>query len=273
VAMGINWLRDRFDHAIRTRQWAQAFIWGALLIVVIITANLFRDRLESWANNKIDTDGEAFLTSFITSIWFPTILFVLVLAIGIVTFHALWQRSSKPESIGSRHTRNVASEPNLELLLWVDVQFVHFGWLWSDDPYLLFGVGVFNKSPYLMEFNRVTGSGNINATPCTRPTVMAQSITVQGYARPHGSGSFYQPITEAMGRTLQTMLAAHQRISFDMSGIELHGTATMPDGPKPIFVRVGSGQPFLVDGSRISQEHSQASPAPLIFVGSGPEPH
>ena len=55
---------------------------------------LFSDRATAWANRIIDEQGEAGLTSFIASPWFPVIPFAFFTLVWLVAFLIFWERSN-----------------------------------------------------------------------------------------------------------------------------------------------------------------------------------
>jgi hypothetical protein len=154
-----------------------------------------------------------------------------------------------------------------------EIEYIHFGWLWKDDPYILFGIVVSNASLYDIEITGVKGSANINDTSCTRDArvpsgygaLVVPSLTLRC------SLSFYQPLQEVHARTIQTRLSAGEPILFDLSPTDWVATVTLPTGKVPFPQRFACAGQFEVDGNRISPEHSQANVQPTRLAGTGPE--
>jgi hypothetical protein len=136
--------------------------------------------------------------------------------------------------------------------------------LWKDDPYLQFGIKVWNASLYDIELTGVNGGGNINKTQCTRDAKLPFPFVIPKYVEPYYSCGITQPISEAVARTLQNRLHDGGLISFDLSGIEWIGIIALPP-------RFRCASQFEVDGARVSQEHSQAGVQPIRLAGAGPE--
>ncbi|MBI4505392.1 MAG: hypothetical protein HY691_07645 [Chloroflexi bacterium] len=164
---------------------------------------------------------------------------------------------------------------HLDLLFRSEISYVTFAWLWKDDPYLLFGINVWNTSPYDIELTGVNGAADVNETRCTRDAKMpSSSVVVPKYASPYVN-SILQPISEALAKTLQQRLHAGHPIPFSLAGIEWVGTIALTTGRIPLQRGYQRGfscaTQFEVDGAKISQRHSQASVQPIRLAGTGPE--
>lgn len=161
----------------------------------------------------------------------------------------------------------------LPLLIRSEINYVHFGWLWKDDPYVSFGINIWNLLPYDLELTGVKGSANINGTACTREAEMAMPRDFRAYKKgnpPYSVADFYQPITQKHAETLQNKLQGGQPIPFDLSPIEWVGTLATPTGKIALPLRLVCDGQFEVDGARISPDHSQASVGRTRLVGTGP---
>lgn len=212
--------------------------------------------------------------------------------LALMDLEMLWplrwplRRRRKDDSEGMRRPtsgfrrRNVAVPPiqqdvGTDLLDWIrsEIHDVHFGWLWKDDPYLLFIVHISNASPYDIEITGVEGSANINDTSCTRdakvPTGFGTKVVPK--LTPQYQISFYQPLAEAHARKLQTRLREGGPIPFDLSPVGWAGGVALPNGKVPFPRRLSCATQFEVDGARISPDHSQASVLPIRLAGTGPK--
>lgn len=160
---------------------------------------------------------------------------------------------------------------HLHLLFRSEISNVIFAGLWKDDPYLLFGINIWNTSPYDIELTGVNGAADVNETRCTRDAKVPSSVVVPKYARPYVTHTILQPISEALAKTLQQRLHAGHPIPFNLAGIEWVGTIALTTGRIPLQRGFSCATQFEVDGAKISQRHSQASVQPIRLAGTGPE--
>jgi hypothetical protein len=154
-----------------------------------------------------------------------------------------------------------------------EITRVHFSQLWNDDPYLVFEVQIQNYLPYDIELEGVKGNANIDNTPCTRDAKSPQKFQAKRYAYPSTWATFYQPITEAMAKTLQTKMQDAQAIPFSLSGVEWIGNIVLPKGVTRQFpIRLPCASEFDVDSShQISKEYPTAQARSNWLLGGGPD--
>lgn len=225
--------------------------------------------LSIWEKTRRGNFGDLDWTGYVSAIdWLQTVP-LLGIALFLVVLWQIW----KPQSGVNNEDQFAYATDDLPHRLRSEISYVHFGWLWKDDPYILCGLVISNSSPFDIEITGVKGSANINDTPCTRDakvhtnfgTVVVPKFTWQKTV------SFYQPLSEAHAKTLRTTLPEGVPIPFELSPVEWTGTIDLFTGQETLLQRFFCAEQFEVDGSRITQDHSQANVQRNRLAGSGPE--
>jgi hypothetical protein len=223
--------------------------------------------------------------SAITGVWawltgLPTVyIFVSALAASAST---VWLINGIRWAMGARRQAdgNPAAAEREDVIdsLWgwvrSEVGDVHFGTLYTDDPYIGFNITISNPLPYGIEITGIRGSANINRTACTRDARLPsgfRQFVIPAYTLRLSTG-FFQPLAEAHATTLQTLIDKGAPIGFDLSPIEWIGAIVSPAGKEPFPERLPCAVQFEVDTARVWPESSTASIQPVRLAGQGNRP-
>jgi len=244
---------------------------GIVVFVLVKTPEALDAWLSLWqkakAGNVWGIDWLGYFTGFD---WVEA---VPLLAIPLLLY-IIWQARKPQDDVSTNLPTHEDVLANLGDWVRSEIQHVHFGWLWNDDPYISFGLRFSNLSQYDIEITGIEGSANINDTPTTRAAKVPdgfRTISIPKLTRALDFG-FYQPIGESHAKTIQDKLPTGIPIPFGLGSVGWTGSICYTSGKEPFPRRLPCAAPFEVDGSRITPEHSQANIQHNRLVGTGPEP-